>query len=138
MKQFWHLCCSVWKFLYSLSHIHVGLFDRLDSSSIYACIVYIIKSSLVPVDSSESSGESVSGFSSSSHSYHAEVEDASSVSISTVREAHRTEAPPAFHKPNALAGSSDKTRPPVAPKPKPQNQTKELPCNKVQYKAFNQ
>ncbi|XP_062271900.1 pleckstrin homology domain-containing family G member 4B-like [Scomber scombrus] len=70
------------------------------------------------LDSSESSGESVSGFSSSSHSYHSalggEGEDTSSVcaSIITVREAHRTNVSAAFHKLNALAGSSEKIRPP--------------------------
>uniref|UniRef100_A0A8D3E4N2 Quattro n=1 Tax=Scophthalmus maximus TaxID=52904 RepID=A0A8D3E4N2_SCOMX len=93
----------------------------------------------VPVDSSESSGESVSGFSSCSHGYHSaaggEVEDASSVcaSVVTVKEAvvgRGTEAPADFHKPNALAGSPDKTQPPVAPKPKPQHQAKDLPCGK--------
>ncbi|XP_071349511.1 quattro isoform X2 [Trachinotus anak] len=95
------------------------------------------------LDSSESSGESVSGFSSCSHSYHSaiagEVEDTSSVcaSITTVKEAaaaRRAEASPAFHKPNALAGSTEKTQPPVAPKPKPkpQYQAKDLHCGKVQ------
>ncbi|XP_044205807.1 quattro [Thunnus albacares] len=90
------------------------------------------------LDSSESSGESVSGFSSSSHSYHSalggEAEDTSSVCVSiiTVREAHRTETSAAIQKANALAGSSEKTRPPVAPKPKPQKQTKDLPCDKFQ------
>ncbi|AWP03134.1 pleckstrin -likey domain containing family G (with RhoGef domain) member 4 [Scophthalmus maximus] len=91
------------------------------------------------LDSSESSGESVSGFSSCSHGYHSaaggEVEDASSVcaSVVTVKEAvvgRGTEAPADFHKPNALAGSPDKTQPPVAPKPKPQHQAKDLPCGK--------
>ncbi|CAK6958201.1 uncharacterized protein LOC128355238 [Scomber scombrus] len=91
------------------------------------------------LDSSESSGESVSGFSSSSHSYHSalggEGEDTSSVcaSIITVREAHRTNVSAAFHKLNALAGSSEKIRPPVAPKPKLQNQTKDLPSGKFQH-----
>ncbi|XP_070758793.1 quattro [Enoplosus armatus] len=95
------------------------------------------------LDSSESSGESVSGFSSSSHSYHSavggEVEDTSSVCASTitVKEAavaHGTEASAVFHKPNALAGFPEKTQPPVAPKPKlkPQYQAKDLPCGKVQ------
>uniref|UniRef100_A0A3B4XMD6 Quattro n=1 Tax=Seriola lalandi dorsalis TaxID=1841481 RepID=A0A3B4XMD6_SERLL len=96
----------------------------------------------VPVDSSESSGESVSGFSSCSHSYHSavggEAEDTSSVcaSVTTVKgaaAAHRAETSAAFHKPNALAGSPEKTKPPVAPKPKPkpQYQAKDLPCGKV-------
>ncbi|XP_076610515.1 quattro isoform X1 [Chaetodon auriga] len=95
------------------------------------------------LDSSESSGESVSGFSSSSHSYHSaiggEAEDTSSVCASTITikeavVAHGAEASPVFHKPNALAGSSEKTQPPVAPKPKskPQYQAKDLSCVKVQ------
>ncbi|XP_018533165.1 uncharacterized protein LOC108884034 [Lates calcarifer] len=95
------------------------------------------------LDSSESSGESVSGFSSCSHSYRSavggEVEDTSSVcaSVITVKEAvvaDRAEAPAAFHKVNALAGSPDKTQPPLPPKPKPkpQYQAKDLPCGKVQ------
>ncbi|XP_059184640.1 pleckstrin homology domain-containing family G member 4B-like [Centropristis striata] len=95
------------------------------------------------LDSSESSGESVSGFSSSGHSYHSaiggEVEDTSSVSASmnSVKEVAvvpGTEASAVFHKPNALAGSPEKTQPPVAPKPKtkPLYQTKDLPCGKVE------
>ncbi|XP_070703420.1 quattro [Pempheris klunzingeri] len=95
------------------------------------------------LDSSESSGESVSGFSSSSHSYHSavggEVEDTLSVcaSIITVKEAavaHRADTSAVLHKPNALARSPEKTQPPVAPKPKPkpQYQAKGLPCGKVQ------
>lgn len=93
------------------------------------------------LDSSESSGESVSGFSSSSHSYHSavggEAEDSSSVCASTitVKEAtlaHRAEASAVVHKPNALAGSQEKTPPPVAPKPKSQYPAKDLPCGKVQ------
>ncbi|KAM6947328.1 quattro [Lycodopsis pacificus] len=95
------------------------------------------------LDSSESSGESVSGFSSSSHSFRSaiggEVEDTSLVSASmiTVKEAAvapGTEASAVFHKPNALAGSPEKTQAPVAPKPKttPQHQAKDLLCDKVQ------
>ncbi|XP_035008070.1 uncharacterized protein KIAA1755 [Hippoglossus stenolepis] len=95
------------------------------------------------LDSSESSGESVSGFSSCSHGYHSavggEAEDSSSVcaSVTTVKEAavgHLAEASAQYHKPNALAGSPDKAQPPVAPKPKPkpQCQAKDLPCGKVQ------
>lgn len=119
------------------------LVDKLDHSSINPFIMYVTKSSLVSVDSSESSGESVSGFSSSSHSYHSalggEGEDTSSVctSIITVREAHQTDASAAFHKPNVLAGSSEKIRPPVAPKPKLQNQNKDLTSGKVQHKVFS-
>ncbi|XP_040890117.1 uncharacterized protein KIAA1755-like [Toxotes jaculatrix] len=95
------------------------------------------------LDSSESSGESISGFSSCSHSYHSaiggEVEDTSSVcaSVTTVKEAasaNRAEASAAFQKTNALAGSPEKIQPPVAPKPKPkpQYQAKDFPCGKVQ------
>ncbi|XP_033939106.1 quattro isoform X2 [Pseudochaenichthys georgianus] len=95
------------------------------------------------LDSSESSGESVSGFSCSGHSYQSavggEVEESSSLcsSMNTDKEAlvaHMTEASAVFQKPNALAGSPVKTQPPVAPKPKIklQNQTKDLPCGKVQ------
>ncbi|XP_058487483.1 uncharacterized protein KIAA1755-like isoform X1 [Solea solea] len=95
------------------------------------------------LDSSESSGESVSGFSSCSHGYHSaiggEVEDASSVcaSIITVKEAglgQRAEATSALHKPNVLAGSPDKTQAPDATNPelKPQYKTKDLSCGKVQ------
>ncbi|XP_039971607.1 uncharacterized protein LOC120783014 isoform X2 [Xiphias gladius] len=99
------------------------------------------------LDSSESSGESVSGFSSCSHSYHSaiggDVEDTPSVcaSVISVKEAavnHRAEASADFHKPNALAGSPDKTLPPLAPKPKqkPQYQAKDLPRGKVQNTSF--
>ncbi|XP_063766791.1 quattro isoform X2 [Eleginops maclovinus] len=95
------------------------------------------------LDSSESSGESVSGFSSSGHSYQSvvggEVEESSSLSASmkTIKEAlvaHGTEASAVFQKPNAQAGSPVKSQPPVAPKPKTklQSQTKDLPCSKVQ------
>uniref|UniRef100_UPI0037E9965F quattro n=1 Tax=Semicossyphus pulcher TaxID=241346 RepID=UPI0037E9965F len=89
------------------------------------------------LDSSESSGESVSGFSSSSHSYHSavggDVEDSSSVCASTVTVkeaavAHAAEASAVYHKPDASAGSPEKSRPPIAPKPT--NQTKDLPCGK--------
>lgn len=93
------------------------------------------------LDSSESSGESVSGFSTSSHSYQSavggEVEDSSSVcaSIITVKEAavaHPTEASAVLQKPKVLTGPTEKTQPPVAPKPKPQYQAKDQPCSKVQ------
>lgn len=88
------------------------------------------------LDSSESSGESVSGFSSSCHSYHsaagAEAEDAAS--IITVKEAVvRSETPVVLHKPNAPSAFPEKTRPPpVAPKPNLQHQAKDLPCSKVE------
>ncbi|KAK2862364.1 hypothetical protein Q5P01_001897 [Channa striata] len=91
------------------------------------------------LDSSESSGESVSGFSSSSHSYHStvgvEVEDTSSVcaSVVTVKEtadAHQAETSAAFPKPIVRTESLEKTQPPVAPKT--QSQAKDLPCSKVQ------
>ncbi|CAJ1051589.1 triple functional domain protein-like [Xyrichtys novacula] len=87
------------------------------------------------LDSSESSGESVSGFSSSSHSFHSavggEVEDASSLCASAIP-AKEAAAPAAevVQKTTALAGSPEKTQPPVASKPKPQHQTKEVPCGK--------
>ncbi|XP_034725087.1 pleckstrin homology domain-containing family G member 4B-like [Etheostoma cragini] len=89
-------------------------------------------SHILLLDSSESSGESVSGFSSSSRSYHSaiggEVEDASLVSVSviTVKEAAVAAV--------ALAGSPEKNKPPVGPKPKikPQYQAKDLPSSKVQ------
>nr|XP_019942589.1 PREDICTED: uncharacterized protein LOC109629334 [Paralichthys olivaceus] len=94
------------------------------------------------LDSSESSGESVSGFSSCSHGYHSavggEAEDSSvCASVITIKEAavsHRAEASAHNHKPDALAGPPDKAQPPVAPKPKPkpQCQAKDLPCGKVQ------
>uniref|UniRef100_UPI003AABEE60 quattro n=1 Tax=Centroberyx gerrardi TaxID=166262 RepID=UPI003AABEE60 len=95
------------------------------------------------LDSSESSGESVSGFSSSGHSFHSaiggEAEDASSVctSTSTIKEAaaaHPARAYPDFPKPNSPAGAPEKTPPPVAPKPKPKPpyQTSDPPCGKVQ------
>uniref|UniRef100_A0A671XPH5 Quattro n=1 Tax=Sparus aurata TaxID=8175 RepID=A0A671XPH5_SPAAU len=98
------------------------------------------------LDSSESSGESVSGFSSSGHSYHSaiggEAEDTSSVCASTITvkeaaPAHRAEPSAVSHKPNALAESPEKTPPPVAPKPKPkpQHQAKDVSGGKVQYKA---
>lgn len=97
------------------------------------------------MDSSESSGESVSGFSSSCHSYHSaigvEAEDTSSVCASTitVKEAapHGAEPSAVSHKPNVLAESPEKTPPPVAPKPKPkpQHQAKDVSDDKVQYKA---
>ncbi|XP_026162638.1 quattro isoform X2 [Mastacembelus armatus] len=92
------------------------------------------------LDSSESSGESVSGFSSSSHNYNSaaggEVEDTTSVcaSIITIKEAtgaHGAEASASFDKLNDLAVSPEKTQPPVAPKPKLQYQATDLPCDKV-------
>uniref|UniRef100_A0A3Q3MTL9 Quattro n=1 Tax=Mastacembelus armatus TaxID=205130 RepID=A0A3Q3MTL9_9TELE len=102
---------------------------------------------VAPVDSSESSGESVSGFSSSSHNYNSaaggEVEDTTSVcaSIITIKEAtgaHGAEASASFDKLNDLAVSPEKTQPPVAPKPKLQYQATDLPCDKVQYKSHTQ
>lgn len=82
------------------------------------------------VDSSESSGESVSGFSSSSQSYNSavggEVEDLASVcaSIITVKEPAGTSG--ALHKHNVRADSPEKTLPPQTG-PKPQHQA----CGKV-------
>uniref|UniRef100_A0A1A8DES5 Quattro n=1 Tax=Nothobranchius kadleci TaxID=1051664 RepID=A0A1A8DES5_NOTKA len=73
------------------------------------------------LDSSESSGESVSGFSSSCHSYQSamgEVDDSSSVcaSIITVREvgaAQSTEATAVFPKQDALPGCAVENQPPL-------------------------
>ncbi|XP_034536478.1 triple functional domain protein-like [Notolabrus celidotus] len=90
------------------------------------------------LDSSESSGESVSGFSSSSHSFHSavggEVEEASALCASTItiKEAAAAHAAEVAHKPTALAGSPEKKTPPVALKPKPLHQTKDVPCGKDQ------
>uniref|UniRef100_A0A668SZ75 Quattro n=1 Tax=Oreochromis aureus TaxID=47969 RepID=A0A668SZ75_OREAU len=106
------------------------------SSTNHARTMLTKKLFFVSVDSSESSGESVSGFSSSSHSYHSaiggEVEDHSPVI--TVKEsviAQPTEAS------SILAGTTKKTQPPVPPKPKhkPKDQSKNLPGSKVQYKS---
>ncbi|KAG7229717.1 hypothetical protein INR49_012513 [Caranx melampygus] len=91
------------------------------------------------LDSSESSGESISGFSSCSHSYQAEDTTSVCASVTTVKEAaaaHRAEASAAAcHKPNALAGSPEKTQTPVAPKPKPKPKphflAKDLACGKI-------
>ncbi|XP_063330530.1 uncharacterized protein KIAA1755-like isoform X1 [Pelmatolapia mariae] len=86
------------------------------------------------LDSSESSGESVSGFSSSSHSYHSaiggEVEDVITVKESVI--AQPTEAS------SILAGTTKKPQPPVPPKPKhkPKDHSKNLPGRKVQSTAF--
>lgn len=86
----------------------------------------------------------MSGFSSSTHSYHSaiggEVEDAASVCASTiaVKEAavaHGAEGSVALQKPDSHDGTPDKSHPPVPGKPKPQNQDKNLLCDKVQYKA---
>ncbi|KAK2914826.1 quattro [Channa argus] len=88
------------------------------------------------LDSSESSGESVSGFSSSSHSYHSTVggegEDTSSVcaSIITVKDTTISHQAEAFHKHNVRTESLEKTQPPVGPKA--QCQAKDPPCSKVQ------
>lgn len=88
----------------------------------------------------------MSGFSSSSHSYHSaaggEVEDASSVCASTITvkdtaAARGAESSAVFHKADAVARAPDKTQPAVPAKPKPQDQAKDLPCDKVQHKAHN-
>ncbi|XP_040059586.2 quattro [Gasterosteus aculeatus] len=73
------------------------------------------------LDSSESSGESVSGFSSSSHS---SLVSASMIIVKETAVAPGTEASAVF----------GKTKPPVAPKPKtkPQHQAKDLLCGEVQ------
>uniref|UniRef100_A0A8C2ZXN2 Quattro n=1 Tax=Cyclopterus lumpus TaxID=8103 RepID=A0A8C2ZXN2_CYCLU len=102
----------------------------------------------VPVDSSESSGESVSGFSSSSHSYHSatggEVEDASAVSASAVSasavSASAVSASVITVKETAaaLAGPPERTPPAVAPKPKtrPQDRARDPLRGEVQYSAL--
>lgn len=101
------------------------------SSTNHARTMLTKKLFFVSVDSSESSGESVSGFSSSSHSYHSaiggEVEDVITVKESVI--AQPTEAS------SILAGTTKKTQPPVPPKPKhkPKDHSKNLPCSKVQY-----
>ncbi|CAN9512384.1 unnamed protein product [Ophioblennius macclurei] len=91
------------------------------------------------LDSSESSGESVSGFSCSSHSYQSagggESEDNASVcaSVITVKEAaaaaHPTESNALYQKPNTPA---EKPQTPLVPNPKPQQQTEDQVGGKVQ------
>ncbi|XP_068171804.1 quattro isoform X2 [Antennarius striatus] len=94
------------------------------------------------LDSSESSGESVSGFSSSSHSFHSaiggEVEDTPSIcaSMIIVKDAvivNGAEVSTVAPK-NHLSGSPEKTQPPLAAKPNtdPQCQAEALACCKVQ------
>lgn len=82
----------------------------------------------------------MSGFSSSSHSYHSaiggEVEDTSSVCASTITvkeapAAYGAEGSTVFRKPNDLPGIPEKLQPPVPPKPKLQCQSKDPPCGKV-------
>lgn len=96
---------------------------------------------VVAVDSSESSGESVSGFSSSGQSFHSaaagEAEDASSVCSSTVTikevaaavEALQAGDTPAG--PNSAAASPEKLRVPVSAAAKPQCQAGEMHSDKV-------
>ncbi|XP_043977580.1 uncharacterized protein KIAA1755-like [Gambusia affinis] len=93
------------------------------------------------LDSSESSGESVSGFSSCNHSCRSaagEMEDSSSVcaSIITLKEvgpARSTEAPSVPQSPNTLQESAVSSPSPAAPtmKLKQQHQTEELPDSKA-------
>uniref|UniRef100_A0A1A7X9W0 Quattro n=1 Tax=Iconisemion striatum TaxID=60296 RepID=A0A1A7X9W0_9TELE len=91
------------------------------------------------LDSSESSGESVSGFSSSCHSYQSamgEVDDSSSVcaSIITVKEvgaAQSTEGSAVFPKLDAQPGSTVKSQPQLAPTLKNKQNT-DLPCSQAQ------
>lgn len=94
------------------------------------------------LDSSESSGESVSGFSSSSHSFRSAVggEDSSSVrsSIITIKDAaaiHPADAAMVEEKPNAQAGSTEKAQPLVVPESNLQQQDKDQTCAKVQTKS---
>lgn len=86
---------------------------------------------LVAVDSSESSGESVSGFSSSSHSYHSavggEAEDVGSVCSSTATVKEALGVCDAEGSAGRL-GTSEEPLPSVPPEPKPQDP----PCDKVQ------
>lgn len=106
------------------------------------CPLTMCTNVFVPVDSSESSGESVSGFSSSSHSFHSaiggDVEDTPSAfaSVIIVKEAAVADGveASAVHKQNAPPGSPENTPPPVAPKPtsNPQSQADALPSSKVQ------
>lgn len=86
---------------------------------------------LVAVDSSESSGESVSGFSSSSHSFHSvvggEAEDAASICSSTATVKQALVVRGAEGSPGHLT-TSEEALPSIPPKPKPQD----LPFDKVQ------
>lgn len=97
-------------------------------TSIQALILLL---GLVAVDSSESSGESVSGFSSSSHSYHSavggEAEDVGSVCSSTATVKEALVVCDAEGSAGRL-GTSEEPLPLVPPEPKPQD----LPCDKVQ------
>lgn len=86
------------------------------------------------MDSSESSGESVSGFSSSGHSFHSavagEAEDTSSVCSSTItiKEAAAALAAAA----GSPSGPSNLAAAPlVSAQPKPQCPAKDLSCGKV-------
>lgn len=94
----------------------------------FPSIQALIDVGLVAVDSSESSGESVSGFSSSSHSFHSavggEAEDTGSLcsSTATVKEVlvvHEDSA--------SRLRTSEEPLPSVPPEAKPQG----LPCDKV-------
>ncbi|XP_024126437.1 quattro isoform X1 [Oryzias melastigma] len=73
------------------------------------------------LDSSESSGESVCGLSSSGHSFRSavggEMDDTSSV-CAPIKTHHQAEALVGFSKAHSATGPVVKTQPPVAPKPK--------------------
>lgn len=110
--------------------------------SIRPFVPFVIRPLLfvVAVDSSESSGESVSGFSSSGHSFHSavagEAEDTSSVCSSTItiKEAAVALAAAAGSPggPKSLAASLEKPQPSVVPaQPKQQCPAKDLSCGKV-------
>lgn len=98
---------------------------------------------VVAVDSSESSGESVSGFSSSGHSFHStaagEAEDASSVCSSTVTIKEAAEAAVVLAAqdspagPDSLATSAEPLHPSAgaAAADKPQCRAGEISCSEV-------
>ena len=97
------------------------------------------------MDSSESSGESVSGFSSSSHSYHSavggEAEDGSLVCTSTVTvkeavAAHGAGSSAVIKEPNGHSGTPEKPQPPVPPKPKRHYMANDALCDKVRHKVW--
>lgn len=104
--------------------------DPEDNVLIPSVRVLIADLGLVTVDSSESSGESVSGFSSSSLSYHSavggEAEDAGSVCTSTVTVKEALVVRGAAVSSGSLR-MPEEPLPSVPPKPEPQ----ELPCDKV-------
>lgn len=113
----------VWFTTYYVS-VHEDPEDNVPFLSIQVLILHL---GLVAVDSSESSGESVSGFSGSSLSYHSavggEAEDAGSVcgSTVTVKEALVVRG----------AEGSGPLRTPEEPLPSPKLKPQDLSCDKV-------